>query len=129
LPGELDARDLELLNAVADTRSRIHGYICDDFDTPNIMRALEHLVNAANAYMRATDVTVQSQVLTSTVRLVREVLANVGIGPSPGFDKHCEAYDIPAGQGATRGEGGRDTAPTHEAMAGLIVDFRHKVRD
>jgi hypothetical protein len=136
LPPELSERDLDLLRIVADTRQDIHACIRDDFDTPGIMRALERVVTATNTYMRDDDdspgtAEIQPQVLNSAVRVVREVLGHVGIGPNPGcFAAHVQGYDAGAARSesaAIAGDGDTSMPSTKAELADLLVSFRHKV--
>ena len=91
--------------------------LCDDFDTPAVIKALQDLVAAGNQYM-ATAGTVVNLILRATAVYITEIFKVFGLiknGPEIGF---------PIGDN----EGGADKEETLGPVLDAVLKFRQSIR-
>lgn len=107
-PQKWDDIDNKLANAVLAAQERVHVALCDNFDTPAAMEALEGCIAAVNQYVIEQSVP-KHPLLLRAKDLVSSILTVFGVMDS----------DAPSGQS------GRQT----EDLVGALVALRDRIRE
>ncbi len=109
-----DPADQRLYSLLNEKRARVHGALCDSFDTPAAMRAMMELISAANSYLRSP--AVKAALVGKVAEYVRFLLASFGVFA----DKSCTSVaDISI----------TDPAQSKEKLVSPYIDAVCRFRD
>ncbi|CAM9939972.1 unnamed protein product, partial [Ectocarpus sp. 13 AM-2016] len=130
-PARTKEPELALMSSLSDAKKEVKKCLCDDFDTPGAVGALQELVKKVNKYIEAKE-RAGEPIVADCVRGAAEYVTKIfkvfGLaspGPALGFSQGGDAR----GGGDAGGEGGE---ASREAILGPVLDvlseFRDKVR-
>ncbi|CAN0166475.1 unnamed protein product [Ectocarpus sp. 6 AP-2014] len=130
-PARTKEPELALMSSLSEAKKEVKKCLCDDFDTPGAMGALQELVKNMNKYIEAKE-RAGEPIVADCVRGAAEYVTKIfkvfGLaspGPALGFS---QGGDAGVG-GDAGGEGGE---ASREAILGPVLDvlseFRDKVR-
>eukprot|EP00903_Cladosiphon_okamuranus_P021396 g19666.t1 len=124
-PARTREAELALMSSLSNTKKEVKRCLCDDFDTPGAVAALQELVKAVNKYLdtkeRAGEPIVADSV-RGAAEYVTEIFKVFGLaspGPALGFSQ--------GGDGAGGEGGGEDSS--REAVLGPALDVLSQFRD
>ncbi|KAJ2395903.1 cysteinyl-tRNA synthetase, partial [Coemansia sp. RSA 2559] len=93
--------ELELLDALNDTKGRVHAALLDSFDTPAAMRALQEIIARTNVYLQRGRARIEPQIVEAVALYVTKIarafgLVNDGVGSSIGWGASSAGADSSA---------------------------------
>ncbi|KAJ2522442.1 cysteinyl-tRNA synthetase [Coemansia sp. RSA 1939] len=117
--------ELKLMEALNDTKRRVHEALLDSFDTPKAMRVLQEIIARTNIYLQRGRASIDPQIVESVALYVTRIvrvfgLVNDGVGSSIGW-----------GLGSVGSDGGArvDRESIVLPVANVLSNFRDAVRD
>ncbi|KAJ2720455.1 cysteinyl-tRNA synthetase [Coemansia sp. Benny D115] len=118
------APELELQDALIDTKQQVHEALLDSFDTPKAMRALQSIVARTNTYLQRGRAAIDPQIVEMVGAYVTRILSVFGLASGNGSQ-----IGWGAGSGETGAEGSADRESVLMPVASVLSDFRDTVRE
>ncbi|CAM9604271.1 unnamed protein product [Chrysoparadoxa australica] len=130
---KLGAEEIALVKKLEASKAEVREALCNDFDTPAAMYALQDLAKAVNKYMQDNDGKCVSQCLSGPATFVTKILKIFGVitdGPTLGGARLCLGMlshwsCMPAGDGEGSGSREETLGPLLDTLNG----FRNTVRN
>jgi len=109
-PQKWDSRDHLFAESILNAQERVHAALCDNFDTPAAMEALESCISSANQYFIEQELP-KFPLLLRANEFVRDILSIFGVVDNSGS-----------------GDGSLGSS-TQDALVGELVSVRDKIRE
>ncbi|KAJ1896425.1 cysteinyl-tRNA synthetase [Kickxella alabastrina] len=117
--------ELELQEALKDTKAQVHSALLDSFDTPKAMRALQAIVARTNTYLQRGRANIDPQIVEMVALYVTKIFRVFGL-VTDGFNSRI-------GWGSSASESGAQGPADRESVllpvATVLSDFRDSVRE
>ncbi|KAI8324104.1 hypothetical protein GQ54DRAFT_83586 [Martensiomyces pterosporus] len=117
--------ELELLDALKETKSQVHSALLDSFDTPTAMRALQDIIARTNVYLQRGRASIDPQIVEMVALYVTKIVRVFGLA--------TEGSGSAIGWGSSSAESGSQGPADRESLllpvATVLSDFRDAVRE
>ncbi|KAJ2360174.1 cysteinyl-tRNA synthetase, partial [Coemansia sp. RSA 2611] len=121
------APEMELLDALKETKSLVHAALMDSFNTPAAMRALRSIVSRTNVYLQRGRANIDPQILEMVALYVTKIVRALGLGNDSSLS--AIGWGASPGSTATDGELPADRESVLRPVASVLSDFRDAVRE
>ncbi|KAJ1944161.1 cysteinyl-tRNA synthetase [Kickxella alabastrina] len=117
--------ELELQEALKDTKAQVHSALLDSFDTPKAMRALQAIVARTNTYLQRGRANIDPQIVEMVALYVTKIFRVFGLV--------MDGFNSRIGWGSSASESGAQGPANRESVllpvATVLSDFRDSVRE
>ncbi|KAJ2701179.1 cysteinyl-tRNA synthetase [Coemansia sp. IMI 209128] len=121
------APEMELLDALKETKSLVHAALMDSFNTPAAMRALRSIVSRTNVYLQRGRANIDPQILEMVALYVTKIVRALGLGNDSSLS--AIGWGASPSSTATDGELPADRESVLRPVASVLSDFRDAVRE
>ncbi|KAJ2741729.1 cysteinyl-tRNA synthetase [Coemansia sp. BCRC 34301] len=122
------APELELLDALNETKAQVHAALMDSFDTPTAMQALRNIVGRTNVYLQRDRANIDPQILEMVALYVTKIVRAFGLGNDSSPSAIGWGPSPSAAAGADS-EHPMNRESVLRPVASVLSDFRDAVRE
>ncbi|KAJ2485308.1 cysteinyl-tRNA synthetase [Coemansia sp. RSA 2050] len=121
------APEMELLDALKETKALVHAALMDSFNTPAAMRALRGIIGRTNVYLQRGRANIDPQILEMAALYVTKIVRALGLGNDS--SPSAIGWGASPNSAAAGSEHPVDRESVLRPVASVLSDFRDAVRE